>query len=175
MKNPLYKTAQYHLSSVSTLFERTDLYRWHLKDCLISHRTTNLRPPVNTFHAVSHMKIWRNCNHTCYWTDERYIVESIFLSFRHSQHSTSLSMESAIKVHNMWVMHYDTVRWVQWSFHLLLSLSLIYLTTSHFIQTLTTLDLSENQIGDKGAQYLRNAQQRNKLLKIEWCRCFTRV
>ena len=40
---------------------------------------------------------------------------------------------------------------------------LIQVFTRYFPQTLTTLDLQNNQIGDQGAQHLANALQVNKV------------
>jgi len=36
----------------------------------------------------------------------------------------------------------------------------------YFRQTLTTLDLSRNEIGDKGAEHLANALQQNKVTRL---------
>jgi hypothetical protein len=44
------------------------------------------------------------------------------------------------------------------------SLHFFHFHLSLFIQTLTRLDLSENQIGDKGAQYLGEALKKNNYL-----------
>jgi hypothetical protein len=42
----------------------------------------------------------------------------------------------------------------------------IQLFTHYFSQTLTTLDLTSNQIGDQGAQHLANALQQNKVTRF---------
>jgi hypothetical protein len=45
----------------------------------------------------------------------------------------------------------------------------IHLCIYFFIQTLTTLCLRENQIGDKGAQHLAIALQQNKVTWVRLC------
>lgn len=43
---------------------------------------------------------------------------------------------------------------------------LIQLSVSYFSQTLTTLDLSENEIDDQGAEHLANALAKNKVTRL---------
>ena len=91
-----------------------------------------------------------------------YSIISVFsISYRQSLHSTFTRIKSEIKVHNIWVKHYDTI---QWEIIIPSSSSFIHhFTLFHFIQTLTTLDLGENQIGDQGAKYLTEALQHNSV------------
>jgi hypothetical protein len=126
------------------------------------------------------------------------------ISYRHSQHSTSLAMESDLKVHNILVKHCKRTQWDKQSVSSFLSYSSFAFHTdthntqplwqwnrvsrctiscwsiakehsetsnqflhfdhihlSHFIQKLTTLDLSSNGIEPSGAQYLAEALQKN--------------
>ena len=43
--------------------------------------------------------------------------------------------------------------------------------THYFVQTLTTLDLYNNQIGRQGVQYLANALQQNKVTYFQTSNC----
>jgi Ran GTPase-activating protein (RanGAP) involved in mRNA processing and transport len=45
-------------------------------------------------------------------------------------------------------------------------LLLIQLFVRYFSQALNTLDLSENEIGDQGAQHLANALEQNKVRRL---------
>jgi len=65
------------------------------------------------------------------------------LSYRHSLHSTFTGIKSETKVHNIWVKDCNTIQ------------------CDHHLQTLATLNLESNQIGDEGAQYLGEALQHN--------------
>jgi hypothetical protein len=136
-----------------------------------------------------------------------FFISIIFIfriSYRHSPHSTSPGIQSAIKVHNILVKHCKRTQWDKQSASSFLSYSSFVFHTdthhtqplrdsnrtsscriswwsiakehsetnnqflhfyhihlSHFIQTLTTLDLSRNEIGNEGVQYLGEALQKN--------------
>jgi hypothetical protein len=96
-------------------------------------------------------------------SETKSLFISVFLNqrslilHRHSLHSTSKAIKLEIKVHNIWVMHYNRTQWDKESFYLCLS----HPTVSHFTQTLTTLNLWDNKIRDKGAQHLSDALQHN--------------
>jgi len=51
------------------------------------------------------------------------IISLLSLSYRHSPHSTLTAIKSEIKVHNIWVKHYDTIQWDHHSF--------VFLPSSH--------------------------------------------
>jgi len=132
------------------------------------------------------------------------IISFLSLSYRHSLHSILTTIKSEIKVHNIWVKHYDTIEWDHYSFRFLPSShSSLFHTDTHytqpvvqwnwsarcaifgwsittqyseiiapscfyhhliplsFIQTLTRLNLSYNEIGAQGAQYLGEALRHN--------------
>jgi hypothetical protein len=86
-----------------------------------------------------------------------FLIQRFLILHRHSLHSTSQAMQSEIKVHNIWVMHYDRTQWDSESFHLFLC----HPTVSYFTQTLTTLDLYNNNIGVQGAQHLSDGLRQN--------------
>jgi len=55
------------------------------------------------------------------------------LSYRYSLHSTLTSMESELKVHNIWVKHCDTIQWDHHSFMSLSSShSCLFYTDTHY-------------------------------------------
>ena len=132
------------------------------------------------------------------------IHSSLCLSYRHSLHSTSRTIQSELKVRNIWVKHWDRIRWDNHSFMFWPSShSCLYHTGTHytppwqqwnrssrctmfgwsidtqygeiitcscfyrhlipvsFTQTLTTLNLWYNQIGDQGTQCLGEALRHN--------------
>ena len=136
-----------------------------------------------------------------------FVIRSFLsLSYRHSLYSTCRTIQSELKVHNIWVKHCDTIQWDYHSFVFLPSShSCLFHTDTHytqpvvqsnrssrctifewsiatqyseiitpscfyhnlipvsFIQILTTLDLSSNEIGAQGAQYLGEALRHNKV------------
>jgi len=132
------------------------------------------------------------------------IISFLSLLYRHSLHSTSTTMKSELKVHNIWVKHCNTIQsdhhsfiflpsshsclfhtdthytlpvlqsnrrsrctifgWsiaTQYSEIIILSCFYHHLIPGSFIQTLTTLDLSYNKIGEQAAQYLGEALRHN--------------
>ncbi len=90
------------------------------------------------------------------------------ISYRHSRSSTSPSMKSVLKGHNIWVMLYEITRWDKYSLHLSVSVSvsLSHPTISCFIQSLRELYLFSNQIGAEGAQHLSDALRNNTVRQI---------
>ena len=132
------------------------------------------------------------------------IISFLFLSYRHSLHSTLRTIKLDLKVPNVWVKHWDTIRWDHHSFVFLPSThSCLFHTDTHYtqpwlesnwssrcrmfewsietqygeiitpscfyhqlipvsiVQTLTTLNLSNNRIQDQDAQYLGEALRHN--------------
>jgi len=91
------------------------------------------------------------------------IISLLSLSYRHSLHSTFTAIKLELKVHNIWLKHCDTIQWDHHSFmfyHHLILFSLI--------QALTTLHLSNNQIGAQGAQYFERLKETNSHLTVLW-------
>ncbi len=66
-------------------------------------------------------------------------------------------MKSELKESDIWLMVYERIWWI--SFVLFLS----YIHVNFFTQTLTSLDLQQNQIGDEGVQYLTDALKNNQV------------
>mgnify|MGYP002378577512 CR=1 FL=1 len=70
-----------------------------------------------------------------------------------------------MKVQNIWLMHLNQSRYCKYSFHKIF-FSLQYVTFNYFLQTLTTLNLSVNEIGAQGAKYLADALKSVMVLQI---------
>jgi hypothetical protein len=62
--------------------------------------------------------------------------------------------------HNTWHMHYRATRWENFSS------CQTYINYYVLIQTLTTLNVAYNNIGDEGAQHLTNALQSNAVRDV---------
>ena len=92
-----------------------------------------------------------------------YSIISLFsISYRHSLYLSFGEIESEIKMQNIWLKHYDTIQWgiiIPPSSSSFIHHSTLFL----FIQTLTTLDLTFNKIGDQVAQYLGEALRNNSV------------
>ena len=101
-----------------------------------------------------------------------YLILLFVLSHRHSQNSTSNPIKSALKGYYIWLMPYERIRWEKQSLHL------FHLVVCSFTQTLTTLILSFNQIGAKGALHLADALRVNTVRETlsssvaSCCLCF---
>jgi len=94
------------------------------------------------------------------------ISSHAFISYRHSLHSTLARIKSEIKVQNIWVKHYSTIQWVIIIPSSSSSSFIHHCTLFLFIQTLTTLDLSFNKIGDQGGKYLAEVKKKNINLEL---------
>lgn len=77
-----------------------------------------------------------------------------FIRYRYWPHWLSEAIKSAKRGCNIWVMCYETVKWDRYS-------SSIQSIFSHITQTLTTLDLFNNHIGEKGMKHLSDALRDN--------------
>jgi hypothetical protein len=64
-------------------------------------------------------------------------------------------------------MHYEIARYVKHSFHV--TFTLLFITFSHFIQTLTELNLDQNKISATGAQYLTGALGKDRVRRQSDC------
>jgi Ran GTPase-activating protein (RanGAP) involved in mRNA processing and transport len=84
------------------------------------------------------------------------LISNYIVLYRHSPHSSSHRILSVPKEPNISLMLYKTIWWVSFSLHVSLSFSSLI-----FTQTLTTLEISSNRIGDKGIQYLADALENN--------------
>jgi hypothetical protein len=79
----------------------------------------------------------------------------MIFQYRHSRTSIFEATISVLEGHNIWHKHYRTTRWDKISFDRL------YSHHDISMQTLTTLDLYNNNIGAEGAQHLAQALQNN--------------
>jgi hypothetical protein len=87
-------------------------------------------------------------------------ISTIMFRYRHSPRWIFTRTMSVMTVHNTWLMHYKATRWVTFSSH-----------QSHihyyvWIQTLTTLNLNSNNIGDEGARHMAQALQSNTVSEV---------
>ncbi len=78
--------------------------------------------------------------------------------YRHSPPSFSTEMKLETKEHNIWLLRYKLIGLALCSHHIT--------HLQFFTQTLTTLELGTNQIGDRGAQHMAVVLQNNMVSLI---------
>ncbi len=112
------------------------------------------------------------CNNTVniFLCSSLSVLSLLFFKYSHSLHSRFAKMKLELKESDIWLMVYERIWWI--SFILLLS----YIDVKFFTQTLTSLELQENQIGDEGVQYLTDALKNNQVnffISLVWILIFS--
>lgn len=79
--------------------------------------------------------------------------------YRYLPRSISIIIRSETKAHSILVKDYNRIQWIEFDTLVIISNVLTFL----FIQTLITFYFYNNQIGDKGAQHLGQALQKNSV------------
>jgi hypothetical protein len=93
-----------------------------------------------------------------------YLLSLFFISHSRLLHSISIGIKYEIQGRNILVRPYEQTRWASTN-----SLDLSSILVCYFVQTLTTLSLWNNEIGDAGAQYLGEALRTNTVKENHSC------